>query len=87
MAKESDVNETVKVEERDDLHQGDWNDQPFVLLLRVIQSNGRPLPIGGFTGRTMAQMFAHEIAGVVPKEMIILTDQEVVAWNCRRKHL
>ena len=43
----------------------------------MIQSNGNPLPIGGFTGRTMAQML-HEIAGVVPKEVIILTDQEVI---------
>ena len=33
--------------------------------------------MGGFTGRTMAQML-HKIAGVVPKEVIILTDQEVV---------
>ena len=36
MAEENDINETVQVEERDDLHQGDQNDQPFVLLLRVI---------------------------------------------------
>ena len=30
---------------------GDQSRQPFVLLLRVTQSNGKPLPIGGFTGR------------------------------------
>ena len=29
---------------------GEKNDLPFVLLLRVTQSNGKPLPIGGFTG-------------------------------------
>ena len=48
-----------------------------MLLLRVTQSNGRPLPIGGFTGRVMAQML-HEVAGVVPKEVVIMSDQEVV---------
>ena len=28
---------------------GDKNDQLFALLLRVTQSNGKLLPIGGFT--------------------------------------
>ena len=37
MAEENDISETVKVEKDDDLHQGDQNDQPFALLLRVIQ--------------------------------------------------
>ena len=46
-------------------------------MLRVTQANGKPLPIGGFTARAMAQML-HEIAGVVPKEVVVLTDQEVV---------
>ena len=32
---------------------------------------------GGFTGRAMSQML-HEIAGVVPKEVVIMNDQEVV---------
>ena len=77
MAEGNDINEMVKVEDGDDCHQGDQNDQPFVLLLRVTQANGKPLPIGGFTGRAMAQML-HEIAGVVPKEVVVLTDQEVV---------
>ena len=49
----------------------------FVLLLRVTQANGKPLPIGGFTGRAMSQML-YEIAGVVPKEVVIMNDQEVV---------
>ena len=48
-----------------------------MLLLRVTQANGRPLPIGGFTSRAMAQMI-HDITGVIPKEVDILTDQEVV---------
>ena len=35
------------------------------------------MPIGGFTSRTMAQML-NEIAGVNPRDMVILTNQEVV---------
>ena len=52
-------------------------DQQFVLLLRVTQANGRLLPIGGFMSRAMIQMIC-DIAGVIPKEADILTDQEVV---------
>ena len=77
MAEGNNINEMVKVEDGDDCCWGDQNDQPFVLLLRVTQANGKPLPIGGFTGRAMAQIL-HEIAGVVPKEVVVLTDQEVV---------
>ena len=36
-----------------------------------------PLPIGGFTSRAMTQMI-HEIMRVIPREVVILTDQEVV---------
>ena len=42
-----------------------------------MQANGKPLHIGGFTGRAMSQML-HEIARVVPKEVVIMNDQEVV---------
>ena len=77
MAKGNDINEMVKVEDGEDCHRGDQNDQPFVLLSRVTQTNGKPLPIGGFTGRAMVQML-HKIPWVVPKEVVILTDQEVV---------
>ena len=42
-----------------------------------MQSNGKPLPMGGFTDRAMSQML-HEVAGVVPKEVVIMNDQEVV---------
>ena len=42
MAKESDMNEMLKMEEGDDPYMGDQNGQPFVLLLRVTQSNGKP---------------------------------------------
>ena len=57
MAEGSDMNEMIKTEEGDDLYEGDQNGQPFVLLLRVTQSNGKPLPIGGFTGRAMSQCY------------------------------
>ena len=77
MAEENDISETVDIEERDGHHQGDQDNQPFVLLLRVTKANGKPLPIGGFTGRAMAQTM-HEIAGVIPKEVVIVPDQEVV---------
>ena len=77
MAEENYISEIIKTEEGDDLHRRDRNDQPFVLLLRVTQSNGRTLPIGAFTGRAMAQM-VHEVARVVPKEVVIMSDQEVV---------
>ena len=55
----------------------DLKDQLFVLLLRVTQTNGRLLPIGGFMSRAMTQMI-HDIMGLIPKEVDILTDQEVV---------
>ena len=67
----------IKTEEGDDPFTGSQNEQPFVLLLRVTQSNGKPLPIGGFTGRAMLQML-HEVTGVVPKEVVIKNDQEIV---------
>ena len=76
MADGNDTGEEVKVEEEGYLGE-DKRDQSFVLLLRVTQANGKPLPIGGFTGRAMAQML-YEIAGVTLREAVILTDQEVV---------
>ena len=39
--------------------------------------NGKPLPIGWFTGRATSQMI-HEVAGVVPKEVVIMNDQEIL---------
>ena len=71
------IEEIVKVEEGDECHHTDLKDQLFVLLLRVTQANGKPLPIGGFTSRAMTQMI-HDIMGVIPREVVILTDQEVV---------
>ena len=56
---------------------GDQNEQPFVLLLRVIQLNNKPLPIGGFTEQAMSQML-REVAGVVSKEVVVMNDWKVV---------
>ena len=77
MAEESEVEDVVKVEEGDECHHTDPTDQLFVLFLRVTQANGRPLPIGGFSSRAMTQMI-HEITVVILREVVILTDREVV---------
>ena len=69
--------EDVTAEVGDDISVGDESSQQFALLLRLTQMNGRPLPEGGFTGQVMSQML-HEIAGVVPKEVLVMNDQEVV---------
>ena len=76
MAEGNDMCEEVMVEEEEGYLGEDRREQSFVLLLRVTQANGKPLPIGGFTGRAMAQMY--EIAGVTLRDVVVLTDQEVV---------
>ena len=43
----------------------------------MTQANGKPLLIGGFTSTAMAQML-YEITGVTLRDVVILTDQEVV---------
>ena len=75
MAKGNDMGEEIKVKEEEGYHRGDKREQPFVLLLRVTQASGKVLLISEFTGRAMAQMY--KIAGLTPKEVVILTDQEV----------
>ena len=77
MAKGSDMNEMINIEDGEDSCRGDRNEQPFVLLLKVMQSSGKPLPIGGFTGKAMAQML-HDIVGVIPREVTVLTEQDMV---------
>ena len=77
MAEGNSMSEEVKVEDEEGYLGEDKREQAFVLLLRVTQANGKPLPIGGFTNRAMAQML-YEIAGVTPKDEVVLTDQEVV---------
>ena len=74
MAEGNEIEEVMKVEEGDECHHADPKDQLFVLLLRVTQANGRPLPIRGFTSRAMTQMI-HEITGVILREVVILMDQ------------
>ena len=54
-----------------------FKDPQFVLLLRVIQADGQPLPVEEFTSRAVVQMIC-EATGVMPKEVEILSDQEVV---------
>ena len=77
MVKEKEVMEKTQVEEDDECHHPDPKDWQFVLLLRVTQANGRPLPMEGFMRRAMVQMIC-DVTGVMPKEVEILTDQEVV---------
>ena len=42
MVEGSDMNEVIKTEEGDVPFMGDQSGQPFVLLLRVTQSNDKP---------------------------------------------
>ena len=42
-----------------------------------MQTNGKQLPIGGFTTGAMSKMM-HEVAGAIPKGVVIMNDQEVV---------
>ena len=65
MAEGNDMGEEVKVDEEEGYLGEDKREQAFVLLLRVTQASGKPLPIGGFTDRAMAQMY--EIAGVTQR--------------------
>ena len=77
MAEGNSISEEVRAEDEEGCLEDDKREQAFVLLLRVTQANGKPLPIGGFTSRAMAQML-YEIAGVTPRDVVILTDQEGV---------
>ena len=43
MAEGSDMDEVIKTEEGEHTFVGDQNVQPFASLLRVTQSNGKPL--------------------------------------------
>ena len=67
----------TQVEENDEYPHSDPRDQQFVLLLRVTQADGRPLPVEEFMSRAMVQMIS-DVMGVIPKEVEILMDQEVV---------
>ena len=60
------MDEVLQNEEGEDPYKGDLNRQPFILLLRVMQANGKQLPRGAFTTRAMSQML-HEVAWAIPK--------------------
>ena len=77
MAEGNSMSEEVKAEDEEGYLGDDKREQAFVLLLRVTQANGKPLPIGGFTSRVMAQML-YEITGVTLRDVVILMDQEEV---------
>ena len=74
---EGGVVKDVKAEVGVNTSIGDESSQQFALLLSGTESNGRPLPVGGFTGQMMSQML-YEITGVVPKEVLVMNGQEVV---------
>ena len=71
------MEDVMKDEVRDDTPVGDETSQQFALVLRVTQLNGKPLPLGRFTGQVISQIL-HEITGVVTKEVMIMNDHEVV---------
>ena len=77
MAENGNMDEVVKTKVGEDTFVGKQDEQSFALLLMVTQSNGKPLPIGGFTGRARSQML-HEVAGVIPQEVVFMNDQNVV---------
>ena len=62
---------------RENTFVGDKNEQPFALLLRVTELNGKPIPIGGFIGRAKSQML-HVVAAVIPEEVVVMDDKVVV---------
>ena len=78
MVKEKQVMEKItQVEDNEEYPHLNPRDCQFVLLLRVTQEDGQPLPVEEFTSRAMVQMIC-DVTGVVPKEVEILMDQEVV---------
>ena len=78
MVKEKEVMEKItQVEDNEEYPHPNFKDRQFVLLLRVTQADGQPLPVEEFTSRAMVQMIC-DVTGVIPKEVEILTDQEVV---------
>ena len=78
MVKEKEIMEKItQVEENDEYPHPDPRDQQFVLLLRVTQANGRPLPMEEFMSRATVQIIS-DVMGVIQNEVEILMDQEVV---------
>ena len=78
MVKEKEVMEKItQVEDNKEYPHPNPRDRQFVLLLRVTQDDGWPLPVEEFMSRAMVQMIC-DLTGVIPKEVEILMDQEVV---------
>ena len=78
MVKEKEVMEKItQVEDNHKYPHPNPRDWQCVLLLRVTQDNGQPLPVEEFMSRAMVQMIC-DVTGVIPKEVEILMDQEVV---------
>ena len=78
MVKEKEVMEKItQIEDNEEYPHPNLKDRQFVLLLRVTQADGQPLLVEEFTSRAMVQMIC-DVTGIVPKEVEILTDQEVV---------
>ena len=78
MVEEKEVMEKItQVEDNEEYPHLNLKNHQFVLLLRVTQANGQPLPMEEFTSRAMVQMIC-DVTGVVPKEVEKLTDQDVV---------
>ena len=48
------MEDAMKAKVGDDTSVGDETNQQFALSLRVTQLNGKPLPVGGFTGHPMS---------------------------------
>ena len=76
MAKGKDMSEEVKIEEEEG-YLGEDKREVICSLNESDKANGKPLPIGRFTARVMAQMM-YEIAGVTPRDVVVVTNQEVV---------
>ena len=78
MVKEKEVMEKItQVGDDEECSHPNLKDHQFVLLLRVTQADGQPLPMEEFTSKAMVQMIC-DVTGAVPKEVEILSDQEVV---------
>ena len=78
MVEEKEVMEKItQVENNEEYSHPNLTDHQFVLLLKVTQADGQPLPMEEFMSRAMVQMIC-DVTGVGPKEVEILSDQEAV---------
>ena len=77
MVEEKEVMEKIThIWDDEECSHPNLKDHQFVLLLRVIQGDGQPLPVEEFMSRAVVQMICNAM-GVMPKEVDILSDQEV----------